>query len=103
MATVVVQCKYPNGLVLQLRNSNKLVTVKGYLNATIVENGFGLTSGVDAEFWTQWYSENKNYPICTNGLISAQGSIDKSVKEAQKNNGVKSGLEQQQAPQEKTV
>lgn len=71
MSTVTVQCKYPNGLILQLRDSDKLVEVKGYLNAEITENGAGINFDIDAEFWTQWYSENKNYPICTDGLISA--------------------------------
>lgn len=103
MATVVVQCNYPNGLILQLRESKEQVTVNGYQNATIVESGYGLTSGVDKDFWENWVSENKEYPVYTNGCISAQGSVKKATAEAQGNKGTKSGNEQVPKPTGDTV
>lgn len=102
MSTVVVQCNYPNGMILQLKNGQQIM-VKGHINATIVENGFGLTDGVDSEFWDQWLAENKDFPVVKNGCILANSNVKTAVKEAQSNKGVKSGNEQTQKPVESMV
>lgn len=96
MATVVVQCNYPNGVTLQV--GNQTVVVNGYQNATIVEGGYGLTSGIDKDLWDKWVELNKNYPIYTNGCIAAQSSEKKAVAEAKSNAGTKSGNEQIDKP-----
>lgn len=103
MATVVVQCNYPNGVTLQLRGNPNTVVVKGYQNATIVEGGYGLTDGVEKDFWDAWVAENKQYPIYTNGCISANTNVKKATKEASSNSGTVSGNEQVPQPKNDTV
>lgn len=103
MATVVVQCNYPNGVTLQLKGNPNTVVVNGYQNATIVEGGYGLTSGVDKDFMDAWVAENKQYPIYTNGCIAVNTSEDKAKKEAASNKGTVSGNEQVAPPKDATV
>ena len=103
MATVVVQCNYPNGVTLQLKGNPNTVVVNGYQNATIVEGGYGLTDGVDKDFWDKWVEENKQYPIYTNGCIAANTSIKKATKEAASNSGTVSGIDQVAQPKDNTV
>lgn len=68
---VKIQCNYPNGVTLQLRESQETVNVYGFLNAEEVENGYGITNNVDKEFWDKWVEQNKNTDLYTSGSISA--------------------------------
>lgn len=68
---VKIQCNYPNGVTLQLRESQETVTIYGFLNAEEVENGYGITNNVDKEFWDKWVEQNKNTDLYTSGSISA--------------------------------
>lgn len=88
--TVVVGCKLPCGLVIS--HDGKSVELKGSRESNII-NGFGLTPGVDAEFFEAWKKVHKNMPYVKNELIfaysderSAQDMADERIKE-------KTGLE----------
>ncbi len=100
---VKIQCNYPNGVTLQLRESQETVTIYGFLNAEKTENGYGITENVDKEFWDKWVEENKQYPILTNGCISANTNVKKATKEASSNSGTVSGIDQVPQPKNDTV
>lgn len=68
---VKIQCNYPNGVTLQLRESQETVTIYGFLNAEKTENGYGITENVDKDFWDKWVEQNKNTDLYTSGSISA--------------------------------
>ena len=102
--TVVVMCKLPNGLRLQLqhpverqvsgRNGMEMVTFhefggpvyfcrgsaypvappKGYPRQPITEGGYAATKGIPAEFWAKWWEQNKNQDYCR-----PQGGAEKGM------------------------
>lgn len=121
--TVTVCCKIPAGLRLQLcrpvewaeetrggtmkrvrwdrvgdivfvRGSAEPVgqAPKGYVRPIIV-GGYGVTRGVDAEFWGKWLEQNKDSDYVKNGMIFAEADYDSALDHAEDGEAVRSGLE----------
>ncbi len=67
-STVVVGCKLPHGLHLDL--NGKRVTLAG-LNSTEIIGGHGITHGVDKDFFDNWMVLNASHPAVKNEFIFA--------------------------------
>ena len=117
---VTVASKLPHALVLELEDETKenepllgggsrpvkrwrkngnAVTINGMalpFNAPYsptVQNGVGLTFGVDADFFNEWLKQKKDYPPVVAGMIYAETSTEKAIGHAQEIAGLKSGFE----------
>ena len=117
---VTVASKLPHALVLELedktkdkepvlggghreterwRKNGKSVTINGAvrpLNAPYsptVQEGVGLTFGVDADFFGEWLKQKKDYPPVVAGMIYAESSTDKALDHAREVESLKSGFE----------
>lgn len=102
---VMVGCKLPHGLHLQLYEdgiaeaskekikikSGAPVTLKGANSSSIV-GGFGLTE-VRADFWDAWIKANANFPAVKNGLIFAEARRDRAADRAIDQATAKTGVE----------
>lgn len=123
--TVIVACKIPNGLVIDLadiqwtevggikvavRENVSSVTLNGNSAERRLENagqptgatemvtgGYGLTV-VDADFWDRWIKENENYAPVKQGLIFAQSRQQDAKAKARERRGARSGLEPMEPP-----
>lgn len=120
MPTVSVACKVPNGLILRLfepveanepvmgggfrkvhafRPTGKNVTIKGPAHrlemapSVPVIGGYGLTHGVDADFWSKWLEQNKESPLVTSGQIFANEKSTYVESQSREGAKIKSGLE----------
>ncbi len=119
-AKVTVACKLPNGLKLRLFEAQEISepqrdgtskTIKLWLptEETVTVNGnavpvgvtaehpivagYGLTHGVDKEFFETWLAQNKDSVIVKRGLIFAYEKEDRVRGEAKDRKDVRSGLE----------
>jgi hypothetical protein len=118
-ATVVVGCKLPNGLIMELFEKRTIneVTMGGSksvdqyfatgerftLNGPahkpgesagcMVRSGFAITRGIPKDFWDRWYSANKTLPAVVNGLIVAYDSLSKTADAANERKAQKTGQE----------
>ncbi len=117
---VTVACKLPHGLILELeeefkdkepvmgggfrevkrwRKNGKAVVVNGArlpFNAPYspnVQEGVGLTFGVDADFFAEWLKQKKDYPPVALGMIYAETSTEKAIDHAREMSALKSGFE----------
>lgn len=120
MSTVTVACKLPNGLLLrvfQKVQDTELVmgggartieryeqvgdTVKingvavafGKMPTCEMAGGYALTHGVDTEFWSVWFEQNKSSMLVKNKIIFGFESPERAKRHAEANLKVKSGLE----------
>jgi hypothetical protein len=108
MATVLVGCNLPNGLIMELIEpgpmnipapAGKRVTLAG-ANSTRTDklanpgvNKFAFTA-VDAEFAADWFKRNKDAAFVTNGSVFMQEKADAAKGEARDRvKSVKTGLE----------
>lgn len=106
-ATVVIGCKLPHGLVMELGIEQQQVgtgtqltrgpsyqrfTVKG-ANAARIVGGYGVTQGVPADFAAAWMEKNKNLQFVRDGLIFIVKSAADAKSEAKDRLDVKTGLE----------
>ncbi|SEF31360.1 hypothetical protein ABL840_09155 [Variovorax sp. NFACC27] len=90
MATVVVGCKLPNGIILE--KDDKRVVLRGANSATIV-GGHGITENVDKEFFDAWMASNKNLDFVRNGFVFAHEKAQSTTAEAKDRQDEKTGLE----------
>ena len=96
--TVTVACKLPNGLHLDLPGRDR-VTVRGFAVAwgeaspLSIVGGFGLTPGVDADFFEEWMITNADFEPVKKGLIFASAKASDATAQAKEFAGLKSGLE----------
>lgn len=88
--TVTVGCKLPNGLHAEIGDTT--VIFNG-TNSSTIAGGFGLTEGVDAEFWKAWLEQNKNMPFVKNGFVFAHTKESSLKAETKEKAGEKTGLE----------
>ena len=110
-ATVTVACKLPHGLDLGLdhtidagidhkRNGEMVVRQPGGkrivlagANSPNAVAGYGMTPGVDAEFWNHWREANKDFPPVKNGLIFAHDREAMVAGQAAEQQHLRSGFE----------
>lgn len=101
-ASVVIACKLPHGLVMELGkvgDSNyrrfELAGANGAPRAprpAIVAGGYGLTT-VPEDFWKAWYLKHKDRDYVKNGAIFAQDSLENARAQGDEQAGVKTGFE----------
>ncbi len=89
---VVVGCKLPNGIVLDLPNSEKTVTLNGRNKAVIIGSDYGITD-VDAEFWEAWHKVNKKFPAVVSGAIFVAATRQEADAKAKEFADRETGLE----------
>jgi hypothetical protein len=94
--TVTVACKLPHGLILSVTdqsgmerkhrlNGSRLPYGKdgAQIQRNDVSSGYGLTYGVDSDFFAKWLDENKGARFVKEGLIFAAAKSD-SVRDETK-------------------
>ena len=119
--TVTVACKIPNGIIIQCYdmvdsyepvygggqkpmkkaqatgNPITLVGSSRAMNsdpdAKRVVGGYGLTFGVNADYFERWKEENKATDVIRNGLVFAHENDQRVVDQAKDMKAVRSGLE----------
>lgn len=89
MASVTIACKLPNGL--RVRHAEKEVEFAGANDPKAVA-GFGLTKGVDSDWFASWKAAAGDFPPLKNGTIFAQTDT-KAADEATEKTGIVTGLE----------
>ena len=117
---VTVASKLPHGLVLELEDeikdkepilggghrevkrfrkngqsvvSNGMVRPFGAPYSPTVQEGVGLTFGVDVDFFQKWLTQKKDYPPVVAGMIFAASTTEHAVDHAREISGLKSGFE----------
>lgn len=111
-ATVIVGCKLPHGLVMELGKvgdekykRHVLFGANGNSKGAIVAGGFGITT-VPADFWEQWTKKNRHLELLKNGAVFAQEGLEDTKAAAVATAGIRTGLEPlnpQAPPKEVTV
>lgn len=93
--TVSVGCKLPNGLHLDLGqpgDPQNRISLRGSNSATVI-GGFGITHGVDEQFFAEWMKRNKSLDMVKNGLIFEHTNPESVRQYANENAEVQTGLE----------
>jgi len=106
-ATVTIACKLPAGLVLEMPKggpfNGRRVTLLGGrivrddngmpISDRTTPGGFGLTFGVDKDFWDAWLALHKEFPPVVKGAIFAMDKPADATAMAKEMADVKTGLE----------
>ena len=80
MAKILIGCRLPSGLVLQLPESEKKVTLAGLHSSKII-GATHITTEVDADFWEKWKSLHKGYqPLKTGAIFEASSAGQAEAK-----------------------
>jgi len=87
--TVVVGCKLPNGIILDV--DGKRITLNG-ANTTHIIGGYGLTT-VDAAFFAAWLKAHAESPLVKKNIIFAQEKEVNAKAQAAETREVETGLE----------
>jgi len=95
---VTVGCKLPNGLLIDV--GGKVTHIKG-ANSSNVIGGYGLTEGVDKDYFEKWLKEHANQPYVRDEMVFAQAKTNSAEAKASENASVTTGLEG--LPQDKPV
>lgn len=98
MGTVTIACKLPNGLHLEVPGRGR-VTLNG--NATQVgvvpehqiSHQYGLTFGVDEDFWNEWVKLHHLLDIVKKRFVFAHEKVSMVQGEAREMQEVRTGLE----------
>lgn len=90
MSTITVGCKIINGIIL--RHQGKSVTLAG-AGASRIIGGYGLTEGVDKEFFDAWCAANADSALLSGELVFAQDKAGAAAAQAKEQEDVKSGFE----------
>ena len=91
MATVLVGCKLPHGIVIEYKG--KSVTLDG-LNKSSIIGADHMATSVDEGFWNGWLSENKEFAPVKSGAIFSAGNEQNLKAKAKEAKDIKTGFEQ---------
>lgn len=91
MTKVTVGLKLAGDLVISVEGKD--VTLNGFSKNQVVQDGHGLTYGVDKDFWDKWLQENKDTKLVKGGFIFAHENAGKTKAEATEKKGNKSKTE----------
>ncbi|MDA8485853.1 hypothetical protein NNO07_22530 [Pseudomonas resinovorans] len=90
MATVIVGCKLPHGLQVNLGGVK--VVLRG-ANSSRILGGFGITRDVDKDLIEGWLKAEAKNPIVANGMVFIATTDREADKAASEREGEKSGFE----------
>lgn len=93
--TVIVGCKLPNGLHLDVKN-NEGETVRHTVagaNASRIVGGYGMTAGIPAEFMAKWFEQNARHPAVINKTIFIHSQASSARAIAKEHAEVETGLQ----------
>jgi hypothetical protein len=85
---MIIGCKLPNGIVLEV--GEKSVEING-LNKSVIIGATHATTEVDNDFWQAWKKEHADFPALKSGAIF-EAKTEKDAAVAVKDTG-KTGLE----------
>ncbi|QNT78274.1 hypothetical protein [Entomobacter blattae] len=115
MAKVIVGCKLPNGLVIDIKgkgrvhlqgsNAASLASSPALYNPRTAESApeaVGLTM-VEETFWKSWCAQMKGFPPLENGLIFAATKKRDVLAEAKEKSAIKTGLDRMEKPKPPVV
>lgn len=90
--TVVIGCKLPHGLILELpTDTAKTVKLNGRNKALIVGADYA-TTDIDSDFWDMWFALNSDFPAVKSGAIfvakSAQDAAAMAKEFAERETGL---------------
>lgn len=88
--TITVACKLPSGLTIE--HGGKKLELEGSHGALSV-GGYGLTKGVDEDFFNGWLLEHEEFAPVKAGLIFAQPTADRAADQAREMRDVRNGME----------
>lgn len=89
-ATVIVGCKLPNGVILELGGQS--VEING-ANSSHVIGGHGITHDVDAEFFNAWMEAHADRDMVKNGFIFAHDKAADTKAQSKEQSDNNTGLE----------
>lgn len=94
--TVVVGCKLPNGLIIEVGSPGEdnywRVQLKGS-NAANIIGGYGITENVDEDNFAKWLKKHAFMPAVKNGLIFVHGTVESARDIALERKDLKHGFE----------
>lgn len=116
---VFVACKIPNGLRAQVRGAVRAMAkpedgvLPGAIRAEHVFKGpvrplnvspdsyerdlaqgsYGITEGVPADFWAEWYANNMTDQVVVGGYVFAAETAADLIAQAKEQRAIKSGME----------
>lgn len=93
--TVVVGCKYPTGVLIQVGNTTHAIAGTSNQKALIVE-GAAITFDVPKALWDAWRIQNKNHDLVTKQFIFEDvklSNVKAKAKEVKANKTKAEGLE----------
>lgn len=88
--TVIVGCKLPNGIIMQVGEATHVIN--GFNHSNVIA-GHGITNDVPKDLWEAWLKENKDRDLCKNGFIFAHGEEVATKAEAKEKAATKSKTE----------
>lgn len=97
VALLVIGCKYPNGLILELGHPHDDSYQKVILNGANhprAHCGTGITENVPKEFFTEWLKRHKNMKrVFDEGVMFVADDLATAIAKASDRGSVKSGFE----------
>lgn len=91
--TIVLGCKLPHGIILELPNrKGKRYTLRG-TNAARIVGGYGITPGIPKSFWDEWLTLNGDHPAVRNGSVFPEKNVERAEAKAKEMRRVRTGLE----------
>ena len=91
--TVIIGCKLPNGIVLELpKDPSKTVEIGG-LNAIKIIGAPYCQTEISKEFWDLWLAGNKDFPPLVSGALFFAKNGNSIEAVAKENSSRKTGLE----------
>ena len=98
--TVVVGCKLPHGLIVDLNGTS--VTLNG-ANTSHVVGGYGMTYNVDRSFMLAWLDAFKGFEAVKRNLIFIQEKPKSAYANAKEQSDISTGLERIDPDKPETV
>lgn len=90
MKNVTVGCKLPNGVLVEIHGYK--IKLNGSNSSNII-GGFGITEGVDSDFFHEWMTLYESMPFIKKGLVFGLNKTDDVRKESLVRESIKNGLE----------
>lgn len=93
--TVIVGCKLPNGLHLDVKDNSgdvRRITIVG-ANASTIVGGYGMTPNVPADFMALWFKKNAKHPAVLNHSIFIHSQEDGARAIAKEQQEIETGLQ----------